>query len=78
MVVDYADHMQKVKDYFVDEYLSGRTPNPCVVCNKEVKFKPFLEYVEKLQADYFATGHYAVVEHTENGHILKKAKDEKT
>ena len=75
VVVDYKDHMQKVKDYFINEYLSGRTPNPCVVCNKEVKFKPFLDYVEKFQADYFATGHYAVVEHTDNGHFLKKAKD---
>lgn len=76
VVVDYKDHMQIVKDYFVNEYLKGRTPNPCVVCNKEVKFKPFLEYVEKLNADYFATGHYAVVEHNENGHFLKKAKDQ--
>lgn len=76
VVEDYQDHMQKVKDYFVSEYLSGRTPNPCVVCNKEVKFKPFLEYVEKLNADYFATGHYARVEHNENCHILKKAVDE--
>ena len=75
VVVDYCDHMQKVKDYFVGEYLAGRTPNPCVVCNKEVKFKPFLEYVEKLGADYFATGHYAIVEHNENGHFLKKAVD---
>lgn len=75
VVVDYCDHMQKVKDYFVKEYLNGRTPNPCVVCNKEVKFKPFLEYVEKLNADYFATGHYARVKHTENSHTLKKAKD---
>lgn len=75
VVVDYKDHMQKVKDYFVNEYLLGRTPNPCVVCNKEVKFKPFLEYVEKLNADYFATGHYAIVEHTPNGHYLKKAVD---
>ena len=41
VVVDYCDHMQIVKDYFVKEYLSGRTPNPCVVCNKEVKI---LEY----------------------------------
>lgn len=76
VVVDYQDHMQKVKDYFVQEYLSGRTPNPCVVCNKEVKFKPFLEYVEKLNADFFATGHYAKIEHTKNGHFLKKATDQ--
>lgn len=76
VVVDYQDHMQIVKDYFVNEYLSGRTPNPCVVCNKEVKFKPFLEYMKQLGADYFATGHYALIEHQENGHYLKKAKDQ--
>lgn len=76
VVVDYQDHMQQVKDYFINEYLSGRTPNPCVICNREVKFKPFLTYVQKLKADYFATGHYAKVEHTQNGHALKKAKDE--
>ncbi len=75
VVVDYFDHMQIVKDYFVNEYLAGRTPNPCVVCNKEVKFKPFLEYMEKLGADYFATGHYARIEHASNGHYLKKAVD---
>lgn len=75
VVVDFKDHMQLVKDYFINEYLSGRTPNPCVVCNKEVKFKPFLEYVEKFNADYFATGHYAIIEHDGDNHILKKAVD---
>lgn len=75
VVVDYKDHMQKVKDYFINEYLNNRTPNPCVVCNKEVKFKPFLEYVEKLNANYFATGHYAKVEHNGKEHRLKKAVD---
>ena len=75
VVVDYKDHMQKVKDYFVNEYLAGRTPNPCVVCNKEVKFKPFLEHMKNLGADYFATGHYAIVEHQNAGHFLKKAVD---
>lgn len=76
VVVDYQDHMKIVKDYFVNEYLQGRTPNPCVVCNKEVKFKPFLEYMEKLGADYFATGHYAIVEHNGEQHFLKKGKDQ--
>lgn len=75
VVVDYTDHMQIVKDYFINEYKKGRTPNPCVVCNREVKFKPFLEYVEKLHADFFATGHYAIVEHEVDNHYLKKAKD---
>lgn len=75
VVVDYKDHMQIVKDYFVKEYLTGRTPNPCVVCNREVKFKPFLEYMQELKADYFATGHYAIVEHNKGEHVLKKAVD---
>lgn len=75
-VVDYADHMQVVKDYFVNEYLSGRTPNPCVVCNREVKFKPFIEFAERFGADYFATGHYASISHENGKHILKLAKDE--
>ncbi|MBQ9790792.1 MAG: tRNA 2-thiouridine(34) synthase MnmA [Clostridia bacterium] len=74
-VVDYDDHMQIVKDYFISEYKSGRTPNPCVVCNREVKFKPFIDFARRLGAYYFATGHYASIEHGENGHILKKAVD---
>ena len=75
VVVDYANHMQIVKDYFVKEYLSGNTPNPCVICNKEVKFKPFLKYAKELGADYYATGHYARIEHTLDGDYLKKAVD---
>jgi len=75
VIVEYKDDMQLVKDYFINEYLQGRTPNPCVICNKEVKFKPFLEYVKKLNADYFATGHYARIEHNGNVAILKKAID---
>ena len=74
-IVEYKDEMQVVKDYFVNEYLAGRTPNPCVVCNREVKFKPFIEFAEKFNADYFATGHYAVVEHVGDNHILKVAAD---
>lgn len=46
---------------FLDEYKLGRTPNPDVMCNKEIKFKAFLEHAESLGADYVATGHYAQV-----------------
>ena len=74
-VVDYKDHMQIVKDYFINEYIQGRTPNPCVVCNREVKFKPFLKFMEEFNADYFATGHYAQIVHDGDNHILKKAVD---
>ena len=75
-IVDYKDHMQIVKDYFIKEYLAGRTPNPCVICNREVKFKPFLKIMEELGADYFATGHYAQIVHEGAKHILKKAVDQ--
>ncbi len=74
-VVDYSDQMQVVKDYFINEYKSGNTPNPCVVCNREVKFKPFVEYTLKVGADYFATGHYAIIEHINGETYLKKAVD---
>lgn len=74
-VVDYSNQMQVVKDYFINEYKNGNTPNPCVICNKEVKFKPFVEYANKVGADYFATGHYARIEHVDGETILKKAVD---
>ena len=75
-VVDYSNQMQIVKNYFISEYKAGRTPNPCVICNREVKFKPFIEFAEKLGADYFATGHYARIIHDGNNHVLLKAVDE--
>lgn len=75
-IVEYVDHMKYVKEYFINEYLSNRTPNPCVVCNREVKFKPFLEYLKKVNADYFATGHYANIVHDNGNHYLKKAVDD--
>ena len=75
VVTDYEDEMQQVKDYFINEYRNGKTPNPCVLCNKIVKFNPFIEYASKVGADFFATGHYAQIEHTENGHILYSGVD---
>ncbi|MBS4217053.1 tRNA 2-thiouridine(34) synthase MnmA [Bacillus sp. FJAT-49711] len=55
-------YWDKVFTYFLDEYKAGRTPNPDVMCNKEIKFKAFLDHAMKLGADYLATGHYAQVE----------------
>ena len=74
-IIDYEDEMQQVKDYFIEEYKNGKTPNPCVLCNKVVKFNPFIEYAKKVGADYYATGHYAQIEHTNNEHILYSGKD---
>jgi tRNA-specific 2-thiouridylase len=55
------EYWDKVFTYFLDEYKAGRTPNPDVMCNKEIKFKAFLEHAMNLGADYVATGHYARV-----------------
>ncbi|PYZ95298.1 tRNA 2-thiouridine(34) synthase MnmA [Salipaludibacillus keqinensis] len=57
-------YWDKVFTYFLDEYKSGRTPNPDVMCNKEIKFKAFLDHAMSLGADYVATGHYARVRRT--------------
>ncbi|ACL69646.1 tRNA 2-thiouridine(34) synthase MnmA [Halothermothrix orenii] len=67
---------EEVINNFVNEYKNARTPNPCVVCNNEIKFRSLLKKALELDADYIATGHYAIVEHNVNGkHLLKKAKD---
>ncbi|WP_105616182.1 tRNA 2-thiouridine(34) synthase MnmA [Vallitalea okinawensis] len=55
------EYWDRVFTYFLDEYKKGRTPNPDVLCNKEVKFKAFLDFALKLKADYIAMGHYARV-----------------
>ena len=67
------EYWNKVFEYFLDEYKKGRTPNPDVICNKEIKFKAFLDYAMDLGADYVATGHYARVERDDNGtvHMLR-------
>jgi len=60
---------------FLREYQAGRTPNPDVLCNSEIKFKPFLEHALKLGADRIATGHYAGVREFEGKFQLLKAED---
>lgn len=57
----------KVIDYFVDEYLHGRTPNPCIACNRYVKWEALLKRSMDIGADYIATGHYARIEQLPNG-----------
>lgn len=53
-----AEYWDRVFEYFLEEYQAGRTPNPDILCNKEIKFKAFLDYAITLGADYIATGHY--------------------
>lgn len=69
-------YWDKVFTYFLDEYKAGRTPNPDVMCNKEIKFKAFLEHAMNLGADYLATGHYARVEESDGEVKMLRGLDE--
>jgi len=69
------EYRERVFSYFLAEYAAGRTPNPDVLCNREIKFGPFLEYALSLGADYIATGHYCGISHAGGRHTLLKARD---
>ena len=69
------EYMDRVFQYFLAEYKAGRTPNPDVLCNREIKFGPFKDYAMSLGADYIATGHYCGIRHDGDTHYLLKAKD---
>ena len=74
--VNYSkEYYENVFKHFLEEYKKGRTPNPDVLCNREIKFGPFLEQAKKLGADYIATGHYAKLEEKDGKFYLKKSKD---
>ena len=71
-----SEYWDRVFSYFLEEYQAGRTPNPDILCNSEIKFTAFLDYALELGADYIATGHYAKVCHEENGSKLLQAVDD--
>lgn len=68
-----SEYWERVFEHFLAEYKAGRTPNPDILCNKEVKFKAFLDHALNLGADFIATGHYARIGYDEQGqaHLLK-------
>ncbi|TWU58929.1 tRNA-specific 2-thiouridylase MnmA [Rubripirellula tenax] len=60
--LDLTDDFRRIVDYFVDDYLTGRTPNPCVRCNQWIKFGRLFDYADGIDAEFVATGHYARME----------------
>lgn len=70
-----AEYWDNVFALFLKEYQAGRTPNPDILCNKEIKFKAFLEYALQQGADFIATGHYAGTSFTDNNYQLLKSTD---
>ena len=79
-VMDFSEVFGKeVIDNFIDEYMHGRTPNPCVICNRKIKWEELLRKGMQLGADYVAMGHYAKlrVDETTNRYVIARGKDEK-
>ena len=75
--VDVKDYFRKtIVQYFIDQYAQGHTPNPCIECNRHIRFEFLLDQAKALGADYLATGHYAQIRHSaENGYELWKGVD---
>jgi len=73
--LDFEAEFDRIIDYFADEYLAGRTPNPCVVCNNWLKFGKLWSFGKQLEADFIATGHYAQVIQNDGQFELHKAAD---
>lgn len=77
-VLDYeAEFEQNVVKYFINEYKAGRTPNPCTVCNKYIKFNALLKMADEMGIDCIATGHYAKIEERDGRFLLVRPEDRK-
>lgn len=70
-----SEYWENVFEHFLEEYRAGRTPNPDISCNKEIKFKAFLDYAYSLGASHIATGHYARILHHQEASLLLTGKD---
>jgi tRNA-specific 2-thiouridylase len=77
-VVDVSKKFEKeIIKNFINEYIAGRTPNPCIHCNQLIKFPVLISYAKKLGINFVSTGHYARIKNDKNGYHLLKAKDNK-
>lgn len=76
VLVNYETEFKScVVDYFVAEYSRGRTPNPCLACNRHIRFGRLLRHAQALEADYLATGHYAQIDRVDGTYRLRKGAD---
>jgi tRNA-uridine 2-sulfurtransferase len=77
LIDEAADFQKHVIQYFADEYKAGRTPNPCVMCNQNLKFGRLIDRADQLGAEFIATGHFARVERSTDGSrwLLKRGRD---
>ena len=77
LIDEAAEFQTKVIQYFADEYKAGRTPNPCVMCNQNLKFGRLIDRADQLGAQYIATGHFARLEQSPDGNrmLLKRGRD---
>ena len=74
-VISIEEPFEEIADYFADEYLQGRTPNPCILCNRRLKFGLLMDEALAFGADLFATGHYARLEETPEGATIFRGVD---
>ncbi len=73
--LNFSDAFGRIKDYFVDEYLAGRTPNPCVMCNNWLKFGKLWDFAVSVGAEHIATGHYARIQQIDGKPALVRGRD---
>ncbi|QDT01914.1 tRNA-specific 2-thiouridylase MnmA [Rubripirellula lacrimiformis] len=73
--LDLTDDFRRIVDYFVDDYLDGRTPNPCVRCNQWIKFGRLFDYADDVDAEFVATGHYAQMQNVDGVNQLHRGLD---
>ena len=75
--LDMNEEFNAVQDYFHEEYRAGRTPNPCAVCNRDIKFGALADFADAIGAQWIATGHYARIQHAKHGPELLRGADPK-
>ncbi len=75
VVIDIQEDFKVIIDYFVQEYLKGHTPNPCVICNPTIKWNVLVEHADLFDADLIATGHYAIKKFENQRYFLSQGKD---